>query len=160
MKDEVIADGAYATLVFERLLKHRPEHVWDALSTPEGLREWMLCTEAHIEGREGGRMELVSGPAQYRSTGRILKWEPPKLLEYEWKVAAVSEMPLGQDAVFRFELTPTADGTRLRVTYRRITREVATGFFPGTQSLLERLAAQLDGAPVPPFRMHATHAGQ
>ncbi len=151
MKNEVQPDGDFATLVFERLLKHPPEHVWDAISTPEGLREWLMCTQARIDARVGGTIELVSGPAQYRSRGRILAWEPPRLLEYEWKVDAVTEMPLGQDAVFRFELEPQGDATRLRVVYRRITHEVVSGYFPVTQSMLARLEAQLDG--VPPARL-------
>src|SRR6185295_11967498 len=80
-------DGEYATLVFRRLYRHTPELVWDAISTPEGLREWLLCSSAKIEPRTGGRIEMISGPARYHSTGAILAWDPPRLLEYEWNVA-------------------------------------------------------------------------
>ena len=139
--------GEHATIVFERALRHRPEHVWEAIATPEGLRAWLLCTEAKIEGRAGGRIELVSGPPRYRSTGTILRWEPPRVLEYEWKVAPVPEMPRGEDAIFRYELFPTDEGTRLIVTCRHITAATAGGFLPGLHVFLDRLEAQLDGAP-------------
>lgn len=141
----------HATLTFLRAYRHRPEHVWEAISTAEGLREWLLCTHAHIEPRAGGRIELVSGPAQYRSTGSILAWEPPRLLEYEWNVEPVPEMPNGERAIFRFELSWDGVVTRLLVTYRRITRQTARGFVVGVHAFLDRLEAQLDGTTLPDF---------
>jgi uncharacterized protein YndB with AHSA1/START domain len=150
----LVVDGEHATLTFERVYRHPPERVWDAISTPEGLRGWLLCTHAVIDGRVGGRIELVSGPPGYRSTGAILAWEPPRLLEYEWNVAPVPEMPRGQRAIFRFELTPSSggDATRLVVTYRRLTAETAGGFLPGLHAFLDRLEAQLDGRALPDWR--------
>ena len=143
-------DGHTVTLTFRRILRHTPEHVWEALSTPAGLEGWLMCTHANIEPRAGGDFELVSGPAGYHSTGKIRHWDPPHVLEYEWKVAAVSEMPLGQDAIFRFELVPQPDNTTLLVvTYRRITKDTAGGFLPGTHVFLDRLEAQLAGTPLP-----------
>jgi uncharacterized protein YndB with AHSA1/START domain len=140
-----VEDGEYATLTFRRVYRHPPENVWDAIATPEGLRGWLLCTRASIEGRTGGRIEMVSGTAGYQSTGKILTWEPPRVLEYEWNVAPVPEMPRGEHAVFRYELTPEGDSTRLLVTYRRITQSTARGFLPGLHAFLDRLEAQLDG---------------
>jgi hypothetical protein len=37
---------------------------------------------------------------------------------------------------------------------------MVSGFFPGTQSMLARLEAQLDGVPLPGFQMHAAQARQ
>lgn len=144
-------EGAFATLRFNRHYRHRIEHVWDAISTPEGLREWLMCATASIDGRVGGRIELISGPARYHSEGAILCWEPPRLLEYEWNVAPVPEMPNGEHAIFRFELAPDDGGrsTHLAVTYRRITAQTARGFLPGLHAFLDRLEAQLAGAPLP-----------
>jgi len=142
-------DGTFATLTFVRIYRHAPQHVWNAIATPEGLREWLMCTRALIEGRVGGRIELVSGPGGYRSIGKILAWEPPRVLEYEWSVAPVPEMPHGENAIFRYELAPDGDSTRLVVTYRRITKQTAGGFLPGLHAFLDRLEAQLDGRKLP-----------
>lgn len=149
-------DGQHATLTFVRTFGHAPERVWDAISTPEGLRDWLMCSKAQIEPRVGGRIELVSGPSKFHSTGSILAWEPNHLLEYEWNVAPVKEMPNGEHAIFRFELTPDGDGTRLVVTYRRISANTARGFLPGLDAFLERLEAQLDGTKLPDW--HARFA--
>jgi len=148
-KCSLLEDGAHATLTFRRLYHHPPEQVWDAIATPEGLREWLMCTHAVIEGRVGGRIELVSGPPGYHSTGRILAWDPPRVLEYEWNVAPVPEMPRGEHAIFRYELTPDDGSTHVLVTYRRITKQTARGFLPGLHAFLDRLEAQLDGRPLP-----------
>jgi len=145
----LVDDGDYATLVFQRAYRHTPEQVWDAIATPEGLREWLMCTHAVIEGRVGGRIDLVSGPPGYHSTGKIIAWDPPRLLEYEWNVEPVPEMPRGERAIFRYELTPDGDSTHVLVTYRRITRQTARGFLPGLHTILDRLEAQLDGRALP-----------
>jgi uncharacterized protein YndB with AHSA1/START domain len=145
----VIDEGGTATLTFRRVYRHAPEHVWAAIATPEGLRGWLMCTHAVIEGRTGGRIEMVSGPARYQSVGKILVWEPPRVLEYEWNVEPVPEMPRGEHAIFRYELAPEGDSTRLVVSYRRITQQTARGFLPGTHAFLERLEAQLDGRAQP-----------
>ncbi len=138
------------------MLRHTPEHIWAALSTPEGLAAWLMCTNAKIDGRSGGTIETTSGAAQYHSTGTILRRDPPRVLEYEWNVAPVPEMPLGQHAVFRYELQPDGDSTVLVVTYRRITRDTARGFLPGLHALLDRLDAQLRGDPLPDWMTRFT----
>jgi uncharacterized protein YndB with AHSA1/START domain len=150
-KGTAVRHGEHATLTFERSYRHAPERVWAAISTPEGLREWLLCSSALIEPRVGGRIELVSGVAAYHSTGTILVWDPPRVLEYEWNVAPVPEMPHGERAIFRYELTPHAGATHVRVTYRRITAATARGFLPGLHAFLDRLEAQLDGRNLPSF---------
>jgi len=145
----LVPDGAYATLTFRRVYAHAVEHVWDAISSPDGLRGWLMCSHALLEPRVGGKVEMVSGPRGYRSSGVVLAWEPPRLLAYEWNVAPVPEMPQGERAVFRYALTPDGESTRLVVTYTRITLQTARGFLPGLHAFLDRLEAQLDGRPLP-----------
>lgn len=148
-KGRLIVEGDHATLVFERLLPHTAQHVWEAIATPEGLREWLLAVDVTLEGRVGGRLEMVSGPPRYRSTGRILAWDPPRVLEYEWNVAPVAEMPRGERALFRYELEARGEDTHLTVTYRRLTAHSARGFLPGLHAFLDRLEAQLDRHALP-----------
>jgi uncharacterized protein YndB with AHSA1/START domain len=142
-------DGEHATLTFRRVYRHAIERVWDAIATPDGVREWLMCTDVAIEGRAGGRIEMVSGPPRYRSTGTIRAWEPPRLLEYEWNVAPVPEMPRGERAIFRYELTPEGDSTGVLVVCRRITLQTSRGFLPGLHTFLDRLEAQLGGRSPP-----------
>jgi uncharacterized protein YndB with AHSA1/START domain len=142
-------EGEHATLTFRRFYRHTAAQVWEAIATPDGLRGWLMCSEALIEPRAGGTIAMVSGPPAYRSTGKILTWDPPRVLEYEWNVAPVPEMPRGEQAIFRYELTPDGEATHLLVTYRRLTKQSARGFLPGLHAFLDRLEAQLEGRPLP-----------
>lgn len=146
---EIIPDGEYTTIVFKRILRHAPERVWEAITNPEDLKQWLYCTSAKIDGRTGGSMEMVSGPGQFHATGKILTWNPPKVYEHEWNVKAGTEMPKGENAIFRYELEPRGTQTVLTVIYRRLSAQSARGFAPGGHVLLDRLEAQLDGAPLP-----------
>lgn len=150
-KGTSVERGELADLTFRREYRHRIEHVWDAIATPAGLRAWLMATDVVIDARAGGRMEMVSGPARYRSTGKILVWEPPRVFEYEWQVAPVPEMPKGERAVVRYELEQVGEVTRLVVTYRGLTARTSKGFLPGLHAFLDRLEAQLDGRPQPSF---------
>jgi uncharacterized protein YndB with AHSA1/START domain len=148
-RGQVIIEGDYATVVFKRVLRHRPEHVWEAITNPNELKEWLMCSSAKIDGRTGGEIEMVAGPAQFHVTGKILVWEPPCVFEHEWIVAPTWQMPKGENAIFRYELSPQGDDTLLTVTYRKLTRATAGGFAPGTHVLLDRLEAQLDDRSLP-----------
>jgi len=148
-KGQVTIAGGYATIVFKRVLPHAPELVWKSITDPQELKEWLMCSSAKIDGRTGGTVEMIAGPAQFHVRGRILAWDPPKVYEHEWKVDPVPPMPRGEDAVFRYELIPQGASTLLTVTYRRLTKETALGFAPGTHVLLDRLEAQLDKKPLP-----------
>jgi uncharacterized protein YndB with AHSA1/START domain len=149
-KGTSVVHGELADLTFRREYRHAIEHVWDAIATPDGLRAWLMATDVVIDPR-AGRMEMVSGPSRFRSTGRILVWEPPRVFEYEWQVAPVTEMPHGERAVVRYELEARGDVTRLVVTYRGLTARTSTGFLPGLHAFLDRLEAHLDGRPQPGF---------
>ena len=72
-----------------------------------------------------------------------------RVLEYEWNVGPVPEMPHGEHAIFRYKLAPKGDATELVATSRRITAQTARGFLPGLHAFLDRLEAQLDTRVLP-----------
>jgi uncharacterized protein YndB with AHSA1/START domain len=145
---KVVVEGDHATLVFRRRLLHPPETVWKALTDPDELSGWYM-TRATMEGREGGSVDLVAGPSRLRVTGRILVWDPPRVLEHEWNVAPRPELPSGENAVIRWELEPDGEGTVLRLTHKNLNRLTALGFAPGTHAFLDRLEARLAEKPLP-----------
>src|SRR3954463_1223408 len=98
---EVQLDGDFATLHFQRQLRHPPELVWEALTDPAQLQRWYMTTMS-TDGRTGGRVKGVSGPARFEWVGKILAWDPPKLYEYEWNIAPRTELPKGEQSVVRW----------------------------------------------------------
>ncbi|MBX5483773.1 MAG: SRPBCC family protein [Myxococcaceae bacterium] len=146
---KVTVDGEFATLEFERQLRFPPEEVWSALTDPAQLREWYLVIRAEIDGRPGGTVEMVTGPAAFHWTGKILAWEPNRLFEYEWNTPPCKDLPEGEQTVVRWELTPSGGGTLLKLTHRRLTKNTAFGFAPGTHAFMDRLEAHLARQPLP-----------
>ena len=152
------ADGYQ--LRFERHLRHPVEKVWAALTDPAQLAQWLAPGE--IELTLGGRVYLAFTDGDSVIDGRVTAFAPPRLLEFTWT-------DKGNDLGFvRWELTAEDGGTHLVLTHT--VPEAARGFglpmLAGWHTLLEKLAALLDGQPVPPlpdrwqeFHDHYARAG-
>jgi uncharacterized protein YndB with AHSA1/START domain len=98
---------------------------------------------AILEPRVGGRWYEKSVDGSECDWGRVLAWDPPRVLEHEW-------IQPGLDiSVVRYDLEADAGGTILRLTHRRSVAPGATGGRAGWYAYLDRLAARLDGLPVP-----------
>jgi uncharacterized protein YndB with AHSA1/START domain len=139
-------EGDLATISFERRLAHPAEAVWAALTDPEQRARWLGSTT--LERRPGGAIETMPNgppvaPDVRRMTGRILVWDPPRVLEHEWRQQVVGEL------VVRYELVPDRDGTILRFTHRGFRPDDARGYLPGEHAYLDRLEALLDGRTPP-----------
>src|ERR1700737_3969019 len=88
-------DGSYV-LRFERVLRHSRQHVWDALTRPERLREWFGECEVELELVAGGRFDVrTTGPAELVNAiiaeagaealvqhNTVLRVEPPVTFEH------------------------------------------------------------------------------
>jgi uncharacterized protein YndB with AHSA1/START domain len=151
-------DGGFVSLEFCRRLPHPPEMVWKAVTDRAERSIWYLAT-GRLEPWVGGEVEMVAGPLQLRITGRVLQWDPPRLLEHEWKVLARPEQPQGEDSVIRWELIPDGEGTVLHLTHRHLVPRTAEGILPGTHVFLDRVAAHLGGAPLRDLRSQYREAG-
>ena len=133
-------DGDRAVLNFERRLPFPIEVVWLAITDPDERGQWI--GETTIDAREGGTIEMVATgpplpPERKRMTGRILVWDPPHVLEHEWK------QPIVEAGVVRYELSADGTGTLLRFSHRGLGVRNATGFLGGTHAFLDRLEAYL-----------------
>jgi uncharacterized protein YndB with AHSA1/START domain len=130
-------DGDRWTLVLVRELRHSPTKVWAALTEPDQLREWApfdadgnLGTKGHV------KLTTVGTPSPQVSETRITRADAPRLLEYSW----------GGNAL-RWELEPSAEGTRLTLWHNIDRRYVAMGA-AGWQICFDVLDRFMDGHPI------------
>ena len=130
--------GDSADLRYERRYPRPIETVWAALTDPTRLADWFA--EARVEPHVGGRYELFIDRPQ-PMLGRILAWEPPRLLEFSWNIAHGG----GSESVVRCELTPDGDGTKLVFTHRGLGFTWIGLVLPGWHAHLERLDRLLAG---------------
>lgn len=105
-------------IAFERRLRHSPERVWRALTTPQGLACWLA--EADIDLEPGGRMELnfrqpdhdfmPDVPERRRQSNTVLRVEPITRFDHSFGG--------NPDSIVSWILTPDGDGTHLSLRHR------------------------------------------
>jgi uncharacterized protein YndB with AHSA1/START domain len=150
-----VIDGRHV-LRFERRFRHPVERVWQALTTPEQISQWLEAQEVDLELVEGGRFvtrttgppELVeaiireAGEAALQSNDTVLRVEAPHVLEHTF----------GSDpnSIVRWELQSDGDGCLLRLMHTEpadFQDENAPRDLAGWHMLLEQLEKLLDGTP-------------
>lgn len=115
---EIQKDGDTWTLVLVRVLSHRPEKVWKALTDPEQLRQWAPFDADRNLGVVGtATLTTVGAPAPMASQSQITRADAPALLEFTWG-----------DHDIRWQLEPHGHGgTRLTLWHNIDRRFIAMG---------------------------------
>jgi uncharacterized protein YndB with AHSA1/START domain len=91
-----------------------PARVWDALTTAEHLGTWFGDAGAEIDLRPGG--ELLCRWQQHGSVKAVIEIvEPDRRFRFRWAGPLGEEPVEGNTTTVEFTLTPTPEGTRLRV---------------------------------------------
>ena len=122
-----------------------PERVFQALTDAKQLFAWwgkepsVELSVFEMDARPGGRWRFQCKPAagaghgpvgeqlrrngarEFEAHGEVLEYVPPRLLVWSW-VANWHEHPAHPTTV-RWDLTPTAKGTRVRVTHSDLMQE-------------------------------------
>lgn len=132
-------DADELRLTFIRRIPHAPEKVFRALTEPEHVRAW-FPSDIVGERRAGAPLKF-----EYREgdgvtiEGRLLAYDPPHLVEYQW----------GDDETLRFELA--ADGDATVLTFVNTFRELgkAARDAAGWHTCLDLLDLHLDGRTPP-----------
>jgi uncharacterized protein YndB with AHSA1/START domain len=130
------------------------ERVFQALIDPQQLMRWWTSDECQTEffemdGRPGGEWRFgtkpsslnVNGVSQFFCQGEVLECDPPRLLAYTW--IANWHDDKSRRTIVRWELTPTKDGTHVKVTHSGLAQEAVarkdyTSGWPGVVEALKK----------------------
>jgi uncharacterized protein YndB with AHSA1/START domain len=135
-------DGKPA-LRFERLLRHDPERIWQALTEPDEQSAWHP-TPARFEPKVGGRVEYVpGGDLTDMPDGEVTDYDPPRLLGYIWTADGAEYNHL------RFEIRPHDEGALLTLVHTFEDRLKAARDGAGWHVCLNSLADSLAGTGAP-----------
>ena len=109
----------YGTIEREFHVDASPEVVFDVISSPVHIREWWDA-ETDLEPARGATGELVwadeTNARAHVSPITVVDAQPPRLFSFRW-VYPEGEVPTESNALLvTFELTPSGDGTRVRMT--------------------------------------------
>jgi uncharacterized protein YndB with AHSA1/START domain len=139
-------DGNRRSIRFEREYDAAVEDVWSAVTEPDRLRRWLAVGGAVLEPRTGGRFEVRMTPGEEETAwGTVLAFEPPRLLEVEWRYEGEDE------SVLRIELEPRGDSTLLVLDHRLLQSAQAAGYGAGWHAYLDALGDVLDGREAGPW---------
>lgn len=144
-------------LRYERRLHHPVPVVWHAITDPDEIERW-TGNRPEIDLRPGGEWVSYHGPDRDRVVDRIVRLEPPRLLEHTFWAH------VNPTALVTWELAPSDDGCQLTLTHgmdhgdvETAAATVAQGMHPvaimartaaGWHPLLDRLEATVDGRTV------------
>jgi uncharacterized protein YndB with AHSA1/START domain len=113
-------------LTLVRRIKARPTIVWDALTTPEGIRHWwgpdagpvvIAESEVRIGGRFRVRFRMLDGN-EHESSGEYREIAKPHRLAMSWRWHGHAD-DTGESLV-EIDLRAVIDGTELTFTHSRL----------------------------------------
>jgi uncharacterized protein YndB with AHSA1/START domain len=105
---------ATRSIVVERNLSHAPEKVWRALTQSHLIDEWLMKND--FRAMVGHRFNLRATPMPHWNgvvDCEVLAVEPERVLSYSWNSSGEEAGQL--TSVVTFTLTPTSEGTLLRM---------------------------------------------
>jgi uncharacterized protein YndB with AHSA1/START domain len=152
-KGSIILEKEYGTLKFQRPLSHPIEKVWNAISNPAEVSEWMSNYKGVINGYNGGTIDFINTASGSQVSGNIIVWKPYHVFEYEWHIAPNTILPEGEpESIIRWELKQDDNSNKntfLFLTHSRLTKPTSLNFAPGWHAYLDRLEAHLNNEELP-----------
>jgi len=130
------------------------ERVFKALTSAGELKRWFTSPECPVkfwkmDARLGGSYSyatdqgavVVNNVSQFECHGKIVEFDPPRLLAYIW--IANWHDDTARRTLVRWELTPKAGGTHVKVTHSGLAQEPVarkdyTGGWPGVLAMLRQ----------------------
>ncbi|MFH5209047.1 SRPBCC domain-containing protein [Antrihabitans spumae] len=109
-----------------------PDVVFDVVSSPEHLKEWWPQEVVDLEPVSGSRGTLIwhltDPEPDHIASITVVDAQPPRLFSFRWLHPADDAAAVGNSMLVTFELTPSGEGTSLRMTetgFREMGWEVA-----------------------------------
>ena len=125
------------SLVVEREMPHPPEKIWRALTQSPLIEEWLMKND--FQPAVGHRFNLRADWGAVDC--QVLTIEPSKTLSYTWAA-------MGLESVVTWTLTPTSEGTRLRMEqsgFRPDQQQAYQGANYGWQNFIANLERVVGG---------------
>ncbi len=136
------------SLTLVRHIAARPQTVFAAMTSPEGIAAWwgpdagpVLFAESdpRVGGRYRVRFRMLDG-TEHESNGEYLEVDPPRRAAMTWRWTTGGDD--GGESRIEFELRATPNGTELTFTHARLGSDAAAASHEeGWSGALDKLAA-------------------
>jgi uncharacterized protein YndB with AHSA1/START domain len=141
-------------VVVESEISAPAEKVFQAIIDPAQVQIWSKSPDYELmvwemDAKAGGAWRSVSRakaePTKvFDHSGKVLEIKPPHLLVYTW-TANWHENP-AHESIVRWELTPIADGTKVKVTHSGLKDEpkALQGYSQGWPGLVQQIKKHVE----------------
>ena len=138
------------SLTLVRRIKARPQVVFDAVTTAEGIAHWWgpdagPVLVAEVDARVGGRYRVrfrLLDTTEHESSGEFLEFDPPERVVRSWRWTGGVEDP-GESRV-EISLKAVSGGTELTFTHSQLhSEEAALSHEGGWNGAFDKLEAHL-----------------
>ena len=131
------------------IIKALPSVVWNTLTNPELMKQWMGEPEMELEiitDWKVGNPIVIKGfhHIQFENKGTVLQFESNKVLQYNY-LSSLSQLPdePGNYSIIEFSLAPAEDHTSLSLTINNFPTETifkhVDFYWRGTIEVLRKL---------------------
>ena len=148
------AQDVQTTQVYQLFIKATPEQIWDAITTPEYVRQYFHNSRLEAPLAAGGRW-LARSPdlTKVWIDSEIIEFDPPKRLRHGWRSLYDDELALEAESRVTWEIEPQDNGTcLLTVVHDRLEgapKTAASVSGPGWMHVLSGLKTLLEtGTPM------------
>ena len=140
--------------VYVVYIRTTPEQLWQALTQPEFTQQYWSGITLKSDWKLGSRVQMFDFEGTPADEGEVLRWEPPRVLSYSWRVPwhpdFKDERPCR--VTFQIDRQPQKEIVRLTVTHddfdpaSKVLQAVSNGWPPILSSLKSLLET---GQPLP-----------
>ena len=139
--------GTQQSIVVEKVLSLAVDKIWLALTDSSTIAKWLMPND--FEARVGHRFTFTTRPmGDWDGVVQceVLDCDPPRLLRYSWRGGSDSNKYGSRlDSVVTWTLTPTRDGTHVRMEHSGFdlprNQSAFDAMSPGWGRVLDRIAA-------------------
>lgn len=151
---QAILSSDHDSITTEIEIAAPPERVFQALTDEKQLFQWFSDPSCPVrfwkmDARRGGGYGYATvkgtvahnGVSEFECSGEILEYDPPRLLVYTWIANWHEDKSLR--TVVRWELSPHASGTHVKIIHSGLAQEAAarkdySRGWPGVVELLKK----------------------
>jgi uncharacterized protein YndB with AHSA1/START domain len=103
--------------VYVTYIRTTPERLWEALTTPEFIKQYWFGMRCESDFTAGSSWRLVFPDRRFADTGEVLESDPPKRLVLKWRNEFVPELKEEGYSRCEFQIEPQEGFVKLTVTH-------------------------------------------
>ena len=99
--------------IYVSYIETTPEELWEALTSSKFTTRYWWDTSLISDWKVGSSFEMVRGDGTVSDAGKVVAYDPPRLLSYTWIASWTGDVK----TTVRWELEPANQGTLVRIRH-------------------------------------------